>query len=150
MLSNHWFVDIVANLLSNLRLLFVADGLECHCETGMTTIEKPLPKPSNSENLSIVPDAPAFKEDFVNPDVWLFASAPAVELEVDAEMLEKARVFAFQVLVWRGFIPGRDFSMTETGNIFVNAKAKVALLESVSIPERVLLQTILQVPERIY
>lgn len=65
------------------------------------------------------------------------------------QLIEELTLNTTQKLIQNGFVLGQDFSVVNSGKIFIKERAKTALIEKTSFPESVLLQKILLVPNAV-
>ncbi|NJP09342.1 MAG: hypothetical protein HC866_07515 [Leptolyngbyaceae cyanobacterium RU_5_1] len=85
----------------------------------------------------------------LNPVYWNSKSAVnstlmELETEIDAEVMELFTLFAAQILIWKGFTLGQDFSANGTGKLLVSEAAAATLMRCISAQDHPLLQKVLQ------
>jgi len=68
-------------------------------------------------------------------------------LKLQHGVIEGVVMFAAQKLIGKGFILGQDFSLSHSGEIFINKNAKAALMTGTSEVDHIFLEEISQVLE---
>lgn len=68
-----------------------------------------------------------------------------LETKIDADLAEMFMLFTVQVLIWKGFTLGQDFSAGGSGTLLVSKSAAKTLMQCISAQDHLLLQEILQI-----
>lgn len=76
---------------------------------------------------------------------WVCENFP--DFEACIELKEYSVMLAIRQLINKGFILGKDFSATAEGKLFINRKAKIALLQRLYLWEQVWVESILVVQD---
>jgi hypothetical protein len=84
-----------------------------------------------------------FNDDYLGQFDWTPEDIEA--LVVDSELKEQVIMLAVKVLIQKGFIFGKDFSMTCEGTILANCDAGKTVFADMAVPEQVLLGQVLKV-----
>ncbi|MEM9153605.1 MAG: hypothetical protein AAGB13_01015 [Cyanobacteria bacterium P01_F01_bin.33] len=81
-----------------------------------------------------------------DPDLCLWAMQHCLEPEECLDLIEDVVREAVCLLVALGYQPGRDFSSLATGEIWLREDVKAQLMEHDSLPGRLFINEIFQVP----
>ena len=98
-----------------------------------------------TDYLASVMTSAVFQLAEIDPDLFSWTWQHFYELDSCLDLIEQTVMFAIKRLIKKGFILGKDFSTTFTGEILITKEAKEALMESGSCLDHIFLEEILQI-----
>lgn len=100
-----------------------------------------------ADYLASVITSAVFQLAETDPELFSWTWQHFYELDSCLDLIEKTVMFAVTRLIKKGFILGKDFSTTFTGEILITKEAKEALMESGSCLDHIFLEEILQIAD---
>lgn len=98
-----------------------------------------------TDYLASVMTSAVFQLAETDPDLFSWTWQHFYELDACLDLIEQSIMFAVKRLIKKGFILGKDFSTTFTGEILITREAKEVLMESGSCLDHIFLEEILQI-----
>jgi len=98
-----------------------------------------------ADYLASVMTSAVFQLAETDSDLFSWTWQHFYELDSCLDLIEQTVMFAVKRLIKKGFILGKDFSTTFTGEILITKEAKEALMESGSCLDHIFLEEVLQI-----
>lgn len=130
----------------NLSITLIIGALKLQDKALVESCEKTLTDLLGSEYTADIMTAVVFQLAQTDPDTFDWTWQNFYSLDACRYLIKGIVMFAVKKLINQGFILGRDFSINHRGKIWINPKAKTALLETSSATDRIFIKEILQVP----
>jgi hypothetical protein len=129
----------------NLHAELVIDALKNQNKALMVFFEDSMATLLGSEYTTEILTAAVFILAETDPDTCRWALRNFYDLKIHSDIRQGIVMLAVKKLIGKGFILGRDFSVTASGGIFINKYAVAALIETTSASDCIFFGEILQV-----
>ena len=133
------FFDFLVSMFANI--------LKQQNKNAVVECEHTLTKLLGYDSARKIMNAAIFQVSEVSPQTGRWICENFQDFEACIQLKEYSVMLATQQLINKGFILGKDFSITAEGKLFINQQAKMALLQRLYLWEQVWVESILLIKD---